>query len=173
MTIPTATYRIQFHEDFGFTCAKQLIDYLYDLGISDIYASPIFKACAGSMHGYDVLDHRQLDPALGGEADFDVRQRAGRREVAPLLRGWGQAQLSLGDLDPDAIQVELFAEPENGGETIRHAMARSEQLVAARGFSYGARVPASCPAADYTPRVVPFHPAAQVPLEETRILWQR
>jgi len=70
MRIPTATYRLQFHKDFRFADAKELIDYLYDLGISDVYASPIFKARAGSMHGYDVVDHSQLDPALGGEEDF-------------------------------------------------------------------------------------------------------
>jgi glycogen phosphorylase len=82
-------------------------------------------------------------------------------------------QVYLDDLDPEAIQVELYAEPVNGGEAICQRMARGEQLVAARGFSYSARVPASRLATDYTPRLVPFHPAAQVPLEETRILWQR
>ncbi len=70
MRIPTATYRLQFHKDFGFAQAQELIDYLHDLGISDIYASPIFKARAGSMHGYDVVDHSQIDPALGGEDAF-------------------------------------------------------------------------------------------------------
>jgi starch phosphorylase len=84
-----------------------------------------------------------------------------------------QVQVYLGDLDPEAIQVELFAEPLNGGEPIHQTMTRGERLVATRGFSYSARVPASRPAVDYTPRVVPFHPAAQVPLEETHILWQR
>jgi starch phosphorylase len=82
-------------------------------------------------------------------------------------------QVYLDDLDPEAVQVELFAEAVNGDEPIRQRMARGEQLVAARGFSYSARVPASRTATDYTPRVVPFHPAAKVPLEETRILWQR
>ncbi len=80
-----------------------------------------------------------------------------------------QVQVYLGDLDPEAVQVELYAELVNGGEAIRQRMVRGEQLIAARGFSYSARVPASRPATDYTPRVVPFHP----PLEEKRILWQR
>jgi starch phosphorylase len=83
------------------------------------------------------------------------------------------AQVYLDDLDPEAVQVELFAEPQNGAEAIRQTMVRGEHLVAARGFTYSARVPASRPAGDYTARVVPFHPAAQVPLEERRILWQR
>jgi (1->4)-alpha-D-glucan 1-alpha-D-glucosylmutase len=71
MLIPTATYRLQFHKDFGFADAKDLIGYLRDLGISDVYASPIFKARAGSMHGYDVVDHSQLNEALGGADEFD------------------------------------------------------------------------------------------------------
>jgi (1->4)-alpha-D-glucan 1-alpha-D-glucosylmutase len=71
MRIPSATYRLQFHKDFGFAQAKELIDYLHDLGISDVYASPIFKSRAGSMHGYDVVDHSQVDPALGGEDAFE------------------------------------------------------------------------------------------------------
>jgi (1->4)-alpha-D-glucan 1-alpha-D-glucosylmutase len=68
--IPNATYRLQFHQDFGFAQAKEWIDYLHDLGISDVYASPIFKSRAGSMHGYDVVDHSQVDPSLGGEDAF-------------------------------------------------------------------------------------------------------
>jgi len=82
-------------------------------------------------------------------------------------------QVYLGDLDPEAVQLELFAEPVDGAEPIRQKMERGEQLVAARGFSYSARVPASRPATDYTPRLVPFHRAARIPLEEPRILWQR
>ncbi|MGN6720655.1 MAG: alpha-glucan family phosphorylase, partial [Candidatus Binatia bacterium] len=82
-----------------------------------------------------------------------------------------QVQVYLDDLDPDAVQVELFADPVDGGAVVREKMTRGEQLVAARGFNYMARVPAARCASDYTPRVVPYHPAAQVPLEENRILW--
>jgi len=85
MRIPTATYRFQFHKDFRFADAAELIDYLYDLGISDVYASPIFKARAGSMHGYDVVDHSQLDPALGSEADFEVFTSALRTRGLGLI----------------------------------------------------------------------------------------
>jgi glycogen phosphorylase len=89
--------------------------------------------------------------------------------------GWHlfQVQVYLGELDPEAVEVELFAESMNGGKPIRQKMIRGEHLVAARGFSYSARVPATRSTADYTPRIVPFHPTAQVPLEEPRILWQR
>ncbi len=69
--IPRATYRIQFNAQFTFKDAEALIPYLQDLGISDIYASPILKAFPGSTHGYDITDHSQLNPELGTRADFD------------------------------------------------------------------------------------------------------
>ena len=71
MKIPTATYRLQFNRAFTFADASAIVPYLYDLGVSDAYASPIFKAGAGSTHGYDVVDHAQLEPALGGPGEFD------------------------------------------------------------------------------------------------------
>lgn len=72
MRIPTATYRLQFHKDFGSAQAQAIIEYLNDLRISDVYASPLFKARTGSGHGYDVVDHSRLDPALGSEHDFET-----------------------------------------------------------------------------------------------------
>ena len=71
MNMPTATYRIQFNPAFGFQAAQPLISYLADLGISDLYASPIFKAVKGSLHGYDVVDPNQLNPELGGLSDLE------------------------------------------------------------------------------------------------------
>jgi (1->4)-alpha-D-glucan 1-alpha-D-glucosylmutase len=71
MKIPTATYRLQFNRAFTFAGTNEIVPYLYDLGVSDAYASPIFKAGAGSTHGYDVVDHGQLEPALGGAEEFD------------------------------------------------------------------------------------------------------
>ncbi len=70
--IPLATYRIQLNNQFDFNALKQIIPYLVELGISDIYASPIFKARKGSLHGYDVVDHAMINPELGTSADFDA-----------------------------------------------------------------------------------------------------
>ncbi len=53
--IPRATYRLQFHKDFGFDAAILILPYLAQLGVSHVYCSPIHRARAGSMHGYDVL----------------------------------------------------------------------------------------------------------------------
>jgi (1->4)-alpha-D-glucan 1-alpha-D-glucosylmutase len=69
--IPLATYRIQFNSDFGFVHAREIVTYLADLGISDIYASPIFKTKKGSSHGYDIVDFNQLNPDLGTREDFE------------------------------------------------------------------------------------------------------
>ena len=62
---PEATYRLQFHADFGFRDAVEILPYLHDLGITDCYASPFLKARAGSQHGYDITDHGQLNPEVG------------------------------------------------------------------------------------------------------------
>lgn len=72
MRIPTATYRIQFHSQFTFADAQKIVRYLAELGISDLYASPIFKARAGSTHGYDVVDPTQLNPELGTSEAFEA-----------------------------------------------------------------------------------------------------
>jgi (1->4)-alpha-D-glucan 1-alpha-D-glucosylmutase len=70
MRIPVSTYRLQFNPDFGFKKAAETAGYLRELGISDIYASPVFKAREGSLHGYDVVDLNRLNPDLGSESDF-------------------------------------------------------------------------------------------------------
>jgi starch phosphorylase len=83
-------------------------------------------------------------------------------------------ELRLGGVDPEAVRVELYADPLNGGEPERHVMARARPLEGPdNGYEYHVSVPASRAPADYTPRLVPFHPAATVPLEAHEILWQR
>lgn len=74
--IPRATYRLQFNHQFTFGDAARIVPYLARLGISHVYASPILKARPGSMHGYDVVDHSQLNPELGSREDFDRLVRA-------------------------------------------------------------------------------------------------
>ncbi len=67
---PVSTYRLQFHAGFRFEDARRLVPYLHALGITHCYASPILKARAGSTHGYDITDHNQINPEIGGEAEF-------------------------------------------------------------------------------------------------------
>jgi isoamylase len=66
---PTATYRLQLHRSFTFEDARRLVDYLAALGAGGVYTSPYFRACSGSAHGYDIVDHAQLNPELGTRED--------------------------------------------------------------------------------------------------------
>ncbi len=65
-----ATYRLQLNGDFGFREARNVANYLSQLGITDVYSSPLLAAARGSRHGYDVVDHGRLNPELGDETDF-------------------------------------------------------------------------------------------------------
>jgi glycogen phosphorylase len=81
-------------------------------------------------------------------------------------------EVFLDDLDPDALRVELYADAQKDGSPIMHAMARAEPLAGDKGaFTYSASIPVSRPVADYTPRLVPQHAGAFVPLEAPFILW--
>src|SRR5919201_273844 len=67
--VPDATYRLQLNRGFTFRDARAIVPYLHELGISDLYASPYFRARAESTHGYDIADHNSLNPAIGSESD--------------------------------------------------------------------------------------------------------
>jgi (1->4)-alpha-D-glucan 1-alpha-D-glucosylmutase len=69
--IPRATYRLQLNHDFTFAKAEAIVPYLSSLGISHCYVSPCLKARPGSMHGYDIVDHNELNPEIGSPEDFD------------------------------------------------------------------------------------------------------
>jgi (1->4)-alpha-D-glucan 1-alpha-D-glucosylmutase len=68
--VPLSTYRLQFNSSFRFRDAIPILDYLRDLGISHVYASPILSSRHGSGHGYDVTDPASIDQDLGGPEDF-------------------------------------------------------------------------------------------------------
>ena len=120
---------------------------------------------------------RHLDERWG-EAHFGetrAETRDGRHEFI--------VEVDLGGLDPEAVRVELYAEPldaepasgelDDGGP-LYQVMARGRPLEgSSRGYEYTASVPASRDKGDYTPRLVPYHPEARVPLEAPYILWQR
>jgi (1->4)-alpha-D-glucan 1-alpha-D-glucosylmutase len=84
--VPRAAYRLQLNAGFTFADARAIAPYLHDLGISDVYASPILKARKGSTHGYDVVDASALNPELGTEEDFSALHETLRsREMGLLL----------------------------------------------------------------------------------------
>jgi glycogen phosphorylase len=85
-----------------------------------------------------------------------------------------EVQAYLGDVDPDSVRVELYADGVNGDGPVRQEMKCVRQLVgAARGYAYSARVDATRPPTDYTARAIPCCAGVAVPLEAARILWQR
>ncbi len=69
--IPVCTYRLQFNRWFTFSQAREIVPYLQALGVSDVYASPYFQASPESMHGYDIIDHNQLNAAIGSREEYD------------------------------------------------------------------------------------------------------
>ncbi|HEY1657855.1 MAG TPA: malto-oligosyltrehalose synthase [Candidatus Sulfotelmatobacter sp.] len=71
---PSATYRVQLNKNFRLADAIKLLDYLHDLGISDVYLSPVLGSRKGSDHGYDVTDPTRINPELGSEEDFHALQ---------------------------------------------------------------------------------------------------
>jgi (1->4)-alpha-D-glucan 1-alpha-D-glucosylmutase len=83
---PGATYRLQFNSDCTLAQAHALVSYLYDLGISHIYASPLLKAVPGSRHGYDVCDFNELNPELGTADDFaTLHDELARHQMGLIL----------------------------------------------------------------------------------------
>jgi (1->4)-alpha-D-glucan 1-alpha-D-glucosylmutase len=64
--VPVSTYRLQVHAGFPLTAARDVVPYLARLGAGTAYTSPYFTAAAGSTHGYDVVNHNEINPELGG-----------------------------------------------------------------------------------------------------------
>jgi (1->4)-alpha-D-glucan 1-alpha-D-glucosylmutase len=85
LRVPAATYRLQFNRRFRFADAQALLPYLHELGITDIYASPIFRARRGSTHGYDVTDPTSLNPELGTQGEFEALVQELKRHGMGLL----------------------------------------------------------------------------------------
>ncbi len=84
---PTATYRLQLRD--GLTLDGVIddgwLDHAVDLGVSHLYLSPVLAAVPGSPHGYDVVDPRHVDPALGGDEAFDRLALAAREAGLGLV----------------------------------------------------------------------------------------
>jgi (1->4)-alpha-D-glucan 1-alpha-D-glucosylmutase len=74
--VPGSTYRLQLHREFTFDDAAAIVEYLKTLGVTHVYCSPYLQAAPGSMHGYDVVDHRRVNEELGGAA---AHERFSRR----------------------------------------------------------------------------------------------
>lgn len=87
--------------------------------------------------------------------------------------------LELGGLPHDGIRVELYADPipgvaADGPEIHRFAPLTGPDDGHAGGHHvYTLSLSSTRPLADFTPRAVPWHPDALLPLEAEQILWYR
>jgi (1->4)-alpha-D-glucan 1-alpha-D-glucosylmutase len=71
MDRPVTTYRVQFHHGFRFVDGRDLVPYLSELGVTDLYSSPLYKARRGSSHGYDIENPLRVNSELGTPEEFD------------------------------------------------------------------------------------------------------
>ena len=93
--VPVSTCRLQFSGRFRFSDARDIVRYLHDLGITDIYASPYLKARKGSLHGYDIVDPNTLNPEIGTEEEYN--------EMINELKKYGMGQIL--DIVPNHIGI--------------------------------------------------------------------
>jgi starch phosphorylase len=100
--------------------------------------------------------------------------RFGRIHVVKEEEEWRfEVQAYLGDLCPDCVAVQLFAEGEEGAAPACIQMHRESPIHGAvGGYIYRATAPANRPSEHYTARIVPAHAHAFVPLEATQTFWQ-
>lgn len=99
MIEPRATVRLQLHEGYTFEDARSDLGYFGRLGVSHLYLSPVTQARSGSTHGYDVVDHERVSPALGGEEAL--------RRLASDARRAGMGILL------DIVPNHMASDPEN------------------------------------------------------------
>lgn len=130
-------------------------------------AEYLARAGDGAKLGTELLGWREQLARSWNDVRFgpvQVEQRDG------LLHF--DVPVDFGGLKPDSVHVELFAESQNGGEPFREIMQPNGQA-AGNSHHYLAAAPATRNAADFTPRLVPFHPHALGPLEAPEILWRK
>ena len=80
-------------------------------------------------------------------------------------------EVYLGELLPEMVRVELYAEPARGENAFVAVMTGQDS--GQGSYRYRASIPPNRPVSDFTPRIVPYHPLARLPLEDARVAWQR
>ncbi|MBV9821265.1 MAG: malto-oligosyltrehalose synthase, partial [Actinobacteria bacterium] len=108
-SVPSATYRLQIRRQFPLSAAAELADYLVALGAQAFYLSPLLQATVGSDHGYDIADHRRVDPDRGGEE--------GRQQLAEAARAAGL--LTVVDIVPNHMGVADAAQNQAWWQLLR------------------------------------------------------
>jgi glycogen phosphorylase len=85
-----------------------------------------------------------------------------------------EVQVHLGELDGNAVRIEIYANGLNGNAAITQEMTRIRPFAGdGNSYVYGGKVSSNRPVYDYTPRILPHFTDVSVPLEARQILWQR
>jgi (1->4)-alpha-D-glucan 1-alpha-D-glucosylmutase len=162
MRIPTSCYRLQLSPDFTLEDARRAAPYLRDLGVGDLYLSPILATRPESAHGYDVTDPTRVRPEIGGEPALRaLAAEAGRLDMGLLVdivpnhmaadhrNPWWWDVLRLGRDSPHAgvFDIDWEAPGREGkvvlpvldgqpGELIQRGELRLEQEAGAAALAY-------------------------------------
>lgn len=85
-----------------------------------------------------------------------------------------EIHVGLNGLDPKAVRVELYADGIKGSPPVRQEMTLLHPLAdESGGYVFSATVSATRAPTDFTARVMPHCDGVAIPLEDSRILWQR
>ena len=135
---------------------------------------PAAIACRSRMANNGAVGRQMLDWQHGLEQKWATLHFGEVKANTSGNQHLFEVQVYCGDVDPQAVRVELYADGVNGGMPVRQEMKRGPNLPGAtNGFCYSAAASAARPAKDYTARVIPCHDAVAIPLETAPILWQR
>ena len=97
------------------------------------------------------------------------------RHIDPDDNGWlFQIQVYLGEILPDQIRVELYAEGIDDEKSLLIECSCKEKITGAiHGYTYVTNIETTRPGIDFIARIIPKHTEAQVPAEASLISWQR
>jgi starch phosphorylase len=151
-----------------FSSNRMVRDYVEDLYLPA--AAALRRRCAqGGQLAKELCAWQRTLETHWHEVHF------GNLEIGQEQDHWAfHVQVYLGAIAPQWMRVELHADAMDGEETLAQEMQQGDQITGAvNGYVYHATVPASRPAWHFTPRIIPHHPEARVPMELSLIRWQR
>ncbi len=79
----------------------------------------------------------------------------------------------LDDVELNEVKVELYADKNENNPLEKQIMKPVEALTGSvNGYCFMVKIKTIRPVSDYTIRIIPAHPQAQIPLENCLILWE-
>jgi glycogen phosphorylase len=97
----------------------------------------------------------------------------GNLTVSEEKDGWTfEVQIYLGEVLPDSVQIQLYADPIGAETPVCKAMRRHASIPGAlNGYLYRGHLCTVRPNTDFTPRCVGYHPDVFIPIENSLIHW--